>query len=392
MKKRLTLIAVIFIMAGCAAPPKKAEHSPVFYPDPPELPRIQYLTSYTGSKDIEPEKSGFEKFVTGEADRARRLDKPYGVAIYEGKIYVADSNRSVMVFDLEKKTFERLRGAHGPGKLIQPLNIFIDKNGIKYVADPVRGQIVVFDKDDKYLTAYGVSKTWKPVDVAVYGNRIYVADMKIGDIWVLDKNTGETLKRFGAARKDREPEHWLKFPTNITFDPDGYLYVADAGRFQIVKLDRDGHFLKTIGKLGTNLGHFARPRGVATDRNGTLYAVDAAFDNIQMFNKDGRFLLFFGKAGRGPGDLFLPAKVVIDYENIKYFKQYAAPNFEIEHLILVTSQFGESMVNIYGYGKEKGKKYPTDEELEKILKERVAKFRETKSPERTSEMEKEVAK
>lgn len=392
MKHLLIVLTLILIIAGCSTPPKKAEYGPVFYPDPPELPRLQYLTSYSSSKDIEPGRSAFDKFVTGTEDRVRRLDKPYGVAIHEGKIYVADTNTTVMVFDLVGKKFERLKGAQGPGKLLQPQNIFIEKNGTKYVADPIRGQIVVFDKDDKYLTAYGDKGTWKPVDVAVYGDRIYVADMKIGDIWVLDKNTGETLKRFGAARKDREPEHWLKFPTNLVFDSEGYMYVSDAGRFQIVKMDRDGHFLGTIGRLGTNVGHFARPRGVATDKAGRLYAVDAAFDNVQIFNKEGQILLFFSKAGRNPGDLFLPAKVVIDYDNVKYFEQYAHPNFEIEYLIIVTSQFGDRLVNIYGFGKEKGKKYPTDEELEKALKEQIEKFKETKSPEKTSEMEKEVAK
>ncbi len=394
MKKKLIFMALFFslIITGCASPPKKAEHGPVFYPEPPELPRLQYLRSYTGSQDIEAGKGAFEKFVTGDQDRFSRLDKPYGAAIHEGKIYVADSNRTVMVFDLEKKTFDKMKGAQGPGKLIQPLNIFIEKNGTKYVADPVRGQVVVFDSNDKYVAAYGTKAQWKPVDVAVYGDRLYVADMKMGDIWVMDKASGETLKRFGAARKDREPEHWLKFPTNITFDPQGYLYVADAGRFQIVKLDRDGHFLDAVGELGANFGSFARPRGVATDKAGRLYAVDAAFDNVQLFDKNGRFLLFFGKAGRNPGDLFLPAKVIIDYDNVKYFQKYADPNFEMEHLVIVVSQFGDSLVNIYGFGKEKGKKYMADEELEKMLKEKLTKFKETKSPEKTSEMEQEVAK
>ena len=43
---------------------------------------------------------------------------------------------------------------------------------------------------------------------------------------------------------------------------------------------------------------------------------------------------------------------------------YAAPEFEIEYLVLVTSQFGDRMVSVYGFGHERGKHYPTEEELQ----------------------------
>jgi hypothetical protein len=97
--------------------------------------------------------------------------------------------------------------------------------------------------------------------------------------------------------------------------------------------------------------------------------VDAAFDNVQLFTRDGQLLLFFGKAGNKAGDLYLPAKVVVDYKNIEYFKRYADPAFNVEAIILVTSQFGGRLVNIYALGKEKGKKYPTEDELKKLAEE-----------------------
>ena len=79
-----------------------------------------------------------------------------------------------------------------------------------------------------------------------------------------------------------------------------------------------------IGAPGDNLGHFARPKGIALDRDGRLYVVDASFNNVQIFNKDGRVLMFFGEGGDKPGDLLLPAQVVIDYDNLKYFESYVA--------------------------------------------------------------------
>ena len=203
-----------------------------------------------------------------------------------------------------------------------------------------------------------------------YEDRLYVADIKNGEIVVLDKATGSVLKKFGQQGESNERLH---LPTNLAFDRDGILYVSDAGKFQIFKFDRDGHFRGTIGRHGSEPGAFARPRGVAIDRENRLYAVDAAFENIQTFTTEGQLLLFFGKASRGPGGMYLPARVAVDYEHRKYFEKYVDPKFEVEYLLFVTNQFGDRMVNVYAYGKEKGKKYPNDEEIVGKLKERFRK-------------------
>ena len=373
MRNKYIGFAIIFlIVAGCASKPPKPEFT-LFYPPPPELPRLQWLTSMMGAKDIEAKRSSFDTFITGEKESGARLDKPYGVAVQKGKIYVCDTNATVMVFDLEKRTYGPLPGAVGPGKLLQPINVSIDRDGSKYVADSVRQQVVVFDSNDKYVKVYGRPGAWKPVDAVAFEDKVYVADVKNGEIHVLDKATGNPVKRFG---KKGEPDENLSLPTNLAFDRDGTLYVSDAGRFQIVKYDRDGHFLGAIGKLGSNPGTFARPRGLATDKGKRLYAVDASFDNIQMFDEKGRLLLWFGhfgKAGRLPGELYLPAKVAIDYENIDFFRGFAAPGFEIEYLVVVTNQFGDHMVSVFAYGKAKGEKYPTDEDLTKTLQESLKK-------------------
>ena len=49
--------------------------------------------SFSGLKDIE-EQSAFNRFVVGEKQDVK-VDKPYGIAIYDGKIYVCDTNNSV---------------------------------------------------------------------------------------------------------------------------------------------------------------------------------------------------------------------------------------------------------------------------------------------------------
>ena len=355
---------LVLLTAACATQPVKREPA-VYFPPAPALPRLQYLTAFNGLKDIE-EQSGFDRFVVGEKLNLE-LDKPYGVAMHDGKIYVCDTNTTVIVLDLKKKLFSSMAGAVGPGRLSQPVNISIEADGTKYVTDPVRGQVVVFDRNDAYLRAIGEPGTWKPVDAVPFGDRLYVADNANGVVKVFDKLSGELLKSIGDQG---DPAERLDRPTNLAFDAKGNLYVTDVGRFQVVKFDRDGHFQSTIGKVGDSPGHFARPKGTAVDREGRLYAVDAAFNNVQIFSPEGRLLMFFGDAGLGPGGLMLPAKVAIDEQNIALFSAYAAPEFEIEYLVLVTSQFGDRKVSVYGFGHEKGKHYPTEEELRQQIEER----------------------
>jgi DNA-binding beta-propeller fold protein YncE len=319
-----------------------------------------------------PEESAFDKFIVGEK-KDQRLDKPYGVAIHDGKIYVCDTNQTVFVFDLEKKRLDRFAGAQGLGRLIQPLNITVDQDGTKYVADTGRGQVVIFGRDDQYLSAIGKFGTWRPVDVAVFGDLLYVADIKNRMIKVFDKKSGAQVKEFGQKGK---PSENLYMPTNLAFDTQGSLYITDTGRFKVFKYDRDGHMLNTLGELGSGPGSFARPKGIATDRNNRIYVVDAAFANVQMFNPDGQLLLYFSKQGLYPGDLYLPAQIAVDYDNIRYFEKYADPDFQIEAVIIVTSQFESRLVNVFALGKLRGKQYPSDKELVEGLQERIKKMQE----------------
>lgn len=354
--------AGILLLSGCVTTtPKPAEQTDaVFFPDPPAPPRLQFLTSFTSSTDVVPEGSAFDTFLTGEKNQGYQLVKPYGVAVSDGKIYVCDSQATLVVFDVKNKKFQQMEGAKGLGKVVQPINISLDEEGNRFVADSVRGEVLMYDKNDFYVKSFGLSGQWKPVDAVAYQGMLYVVDSRDREIKVFDIASGEKITAFGRTNK---PEENLGLPTGIAIGPDELLYISDSGRFQIVIYDRDGHQRGAIGRPGANLGHFARPRGVAVDRKGRVFAVDAAFENVQIFRADGQLLLFFGGSGTRPGNLFLPADIYIDYDNIDYFRSYADPNFDIESLIFVTSQFGERLVNVYAFGTEKGRTYPSEEEL-----------------------------
>ncbi len=103
---RLAFIAVIWnicLFTGCrSANIREQELKPIFFPPAPETPRLQFLKSFSGPEDLGVvTQSTFEKFIAGEPEKTEGIKTPYGVAIFEGKLYVCDvSKRMVEVFDL----------------------------------------------------------------------------------------------------------------------------------------------------------------------------------------------------------------------------------------------------------------------------------------------------
>lgn len=216
------------------------------------------------------------------------------------------------------------------------------------MADPVREQIVVFGPDDQYVTAFDLPEPARPVDVAVYGNELFVLDNDEScQIVVLDRSSGEVLRTLGGP--GAEPGQF-RIPGSLCIDPDGYLYVSDTHNWRIQKLTRDGEPVWVRGTAGYTLGQFGRPRGIRVGPDGIIYVVDGATELVQMFDSEGHILMRFGGPGNAPGALSLPSTLTIDPTSVPYFKQYIHEDFKVDYLIMVASQYGTHLINVYALG------------------------------------------
>ena len=341
-----TVLAVHAVPTTAADDP--SDEQPVFFPSPPGEPRLQFLTKYSSALDVSTKSKGFRDFVFGgEANEAQLIEKPYGAAIFDGAIYVVDARGGGYgIFDLKKGRSRMVRPS-GAGRLTKPINITIDEDGTRYVTDTDREQVLVFNAEDRFIRAIGESGQFKPVDVAIGGDRLYVTDIKHHQVHALDKESAEVLFSFGEAGSDPGQ---LFHPTNLSVASDGTIYVTDTTNFRVQQFDAEGEFIRVIGAQGMSYGTFARPKGIALDRDDNIYVVDAAFQNVQILAPDAAPLLAFGSSGNERWNINLPTVVKIDYDNVEYFQQYAAPNFEIEYLVLVASQYGLNKVVVFGFG------------------------------------------
>ncbi len=358
MRQLLLLCSVLLLFLSGCAPTTVEKHDLVFFPPPPNPPRIQFLLGIGDSRTVEGNEVEVSLFSMSAVEKVKvkSFIKPYGIATHGGKIYVSDTLAGrVAVIDLQLKTFEWLKGSFGPGKLKKPINLTTDKDGNLYVADSVRKKIVVFDAAGNFTRVYGETYDIYPVDVAVDDRRIYILDRSRSKILVLNKRNGELIE--GLGQESEDPAGNLSLPTNMTLTDKGVFYVTNIGNGKVVKLDRDGHVLNTVGKMGDGFGQFGRPKGVATDSEKRFYVVDAAHQNVQLFDQNDRLLMFFGDPGLPVGSLNLPAGIAVTSDNLEFYQQYAAPDFELEQVIMVVNQAGRHKVSLYGMGKKRGFDY-----------------------------------
>ena len=357
MKKHAWLIAGIGLLLGaCAQGPSKLAES-VFYPPLPQQPRVQFLTGIFSELDIgAARESKFRDFVIGKQPGSiKALGRLVSVEHEPGKIYVVDkSTEQVVILDLELGRFDYLQDPTGI-RMQGPGGIFADSDGYKYVADVDGGKVVAYNERNEFSRTYTVAAPFKPLDVAGYKDRLYIANFDGQEVIVMDKATGEVITTIGGVGKDAGA---FSRPTHLTVDESGNLYVVDSLNFRIQMFDVDGEYVKELGYYETGPGGLARPKGIDIDRAGHLYSVDAAFDLIQIYDVETTdVLLFFAKRGMGRGSVYMATDISVDYDpgNIAFFSRYADPKFKVEYLIYQVNALGRVPVNVYAFGEWSGK-------------------------------------
>lgn len=339
-------------LTGCSSAPaakQEVRKSYVFWPEAPAEPRVQFVTSYRKASDVKPEKAGgLSDLLYGKAETVADLpiSKPYGIAAWDGRVYVTDlRGQGIVVLDLKKQE-TRLMGASGSGALKRANDVCVGPDGTKYVADMGRQAIAVFDAGERFVKAFS-APDFNPVAVAVRGDELYVCDAKAQVVKVLDRNQGTLLRTIG---KPGGEDGQFIFPIDVAVDPSGNLLVVDALKARVQRFSPDGKLLGQFGKAGNRPGDFVRPKHIAVASDGTIFVVDASFNNVQVFDAEGRVMGFFGAMGAHPGAMDLPAGVAVVEGDLSPYRADIHPDFQADRLVLVSNNFGPNKVSVYAVG------------------------------------------
>ncbi|MBI2998787.1 MAG: SMP-30/gluconolactonase/LRE family protein [Deltaproteobacteria bacterium] len=230
--------------------------------------------------------------------------------------------------------------------LRQPMGVTISEDGKRiYVADFAWSAVFVFDFKARETRIIGDQERHplgEPVGVALdVSENVYVTDSRTRSVRVYDKN-GNFLKSIG---KDL-----LVRPTGVAVDKKRQrLYVVDTGHnderaHQVKVFDLEGKLIREIGRRGKGDGEFNFPTFATVDTEGRLYVVDSANFRVQVFDQDGKFLRKFGRSGDKVGDFARPKAVALDSFGNVYVVDSMWSNIQI------FNQKGELLLNFGGVG------------------------------------------
>ena len=203
-----------------------------------------------------------------------------------------------------------------------------------------------------------IKKIGKSYGVVAHKGKLYVAEGMNGRIDIIDPVRGTFESPVGLSI----PKGALKYPVNLTLDDEGYLYVADTSRKEIVVYDPAGNFSTSFpdsyapkskivdvkyfnGKLFTldigtstirvldrktgaqtaELGYIEKPdqsvrlpSNLAIDPAGNLYVSNIGNNRVMKYDQDGNFLSSFGGSGDTIGFFAKPKGIALSPEGYIY--------------------------------------------------------------------------
>lgn len=130
---------------------------------------------------------------------------------------------------------------------------------------------------------------------------------------------------------------------------DQYIYATDVHNHQIVKMNKRGSTVASIGTPGSDPGQFNYPNGIQLSKDRELYVCDTDNHRIQVFNQNLEIVRIIGKRGCEDGCFRSPNDLDFDEDGNLYVVEQGGG-----HVQVLTPQ-GQHVRNIGGLGEEPGK-------------------------------------
>lgn len=140
-----------------------------------------------------------------------------------------------------------------------------------------------------------------------------------GNLWVTDARgadgkghqvfkfspNGNVLMTLGRAGVSGSGPDLFDQPTDVVIAPNGDIFVTDSHRNgrnnRVVRLTRDGRFVKAWGTKGSGAGEMSEPHTIAMDSRGRLFVGDRENNRIVIFDQEGTFIDQWHQFGRPSG-------------------------------------------------------------------------------------------
>ena len=170
--------------------------------------------------------------------------------------------------------------------------------------------ILKYDRTGKLLKAWGSGMFVFPHGATVDRD---------GNLWVTDARgengkghqvfkfnpDGKVLMTLGKAGVSGSGADLFDQPTDVVVANDGTIFVTDSHRNgennRVVKLTKDGKYIKEWGSKGSGPGQISEPHTIALDSRGRVFVGDRENNRIQIFDQEGKLLAEWRQFGRPSG-------------------------------------------------------------------------------------------
>ena len=181
-------------------------------------------------------------------------------------------------------------------------------------------ELFEFDQNLKFV------KMWGPDNYAASFAHSVRVD-KYDNVWMVDEGSGMIVKfdpnanvKMTLGRKPEAIDYMERYlergekvterypvgtmgtfdrETDIAFDKDDDMYVSDGyGNSRVVKISKDGNWIKAVGTHGSGQDQFSTPHGIAVDKGeGLVYVGDRGNNRIQVYDTNLTFKASYAGVG-----------------------------------------------------------------------------------------------
>ncbi|BDG09217.1 NHL repeat-containing protein [Anaeromyxobacter paludicola] len=202
-----------------------------------------------------------------------------------------DGKGNVLALDRKTKKIVRVDGSGGFGGAVEvkgasggapvvPLSFKVDPAGRLYVLDVASRRVLVLEPDGKVAREVALPRgTEEFTDVAVDASgKLFALDTTAARLWVAEPSAA-AFQAVGESLKDK-----ISFPSYLTPDGHGRLYVVDQHGNSIVVLGTDGSYQSRELAMGWKEAALYYPVQLCVNGEGLAVVADRNNNRVQVFS------------------------------------------------------------------------------------------------------------
>ena len=218
----------------------------------------------------------------GTEIKVQQLSNPIRLQINsKGEIFALDGKKRRIIRlnpDGTFKTYVDGEGVPSPSTFV-PRSFKIDPQNNIYILDICSARVLVLNPEGKYQKQIPFPKDYgffSDLSVDSKGNLLLIDSIKA----MVFSATRDANSFVPLTKNLRE---YLNFPTCITADNKGIIYVVDQNGSGIVILGQDGSFLGRQLSMGWNEGLLYYPSQMSINEKGEVFIADRGNSRVQIF-------------------------------------------------------------------------------------------------------------